>query len=80
MKALKLLILHHLKKADGRQVPEETLFLALSQMVRPVATKEQFVDCLLDLIKKEMIGFEEDDLTDERKFYIREKGVSALNP
>jgi hypothetical protein len=75
--ALVKLILKHLDIAAPHMLPEETLFVNLRDMVRPVATEEQFRDAVYLLLQKEFIGFVRDELTDEKKFFIKEAGQAA---
>jgi hypothetical protein len=77
MTKLPRLILEHL---DGinYMTPEPGLFSQLRQMVRPVATDEEWTDAIYFLLQKEYIGFQRDEFTDEKKFFIREAGQAAL--
>jgi hypothetical protein len=47
-------------------------------MVRPVATEEQWQEAVLLLLRRELIGFIADEVTGEKKFFIREAGQTAL--
>lgn len=78
MNALAKLLLKHLDVAAPYAVPEETLFTELRDLVRPVATEEQWTDTLYHLLQKEFIGFVRDDVSDEKKFFIKESGQTAL--
>lgn len=78
MNALARLILQHLDKSGGYALPDEGLFSELSVQVRPPATRVQFDDVIIDLQEREMISHLRDSITDEKKYFIKEKGQAAL--
>lgn len=78
MNKLARLILEHLNAAPHFMIPEGGLFSELRQQVRPVATESDWTDAIYLLVQKDFIGFLRDDLTDEKKFYIKEAGQAVL--
>ena len=78
MTKLARLILEHLDIVHPYALPEAGLFSELRQMIRPVATDEQWTDAIYHLLQKEMIGFQRDKISDEKKYFIKEAGQVAL--
>jgi hypothetical protein len=78
MNKLARLILEHLDKAGGHMLPEEGFYSELRQMCRPVATEDEWTDAIYLLLQKEYIGFKRDELTDEKKYFIKEAGQAVL--
>jgi hypothetical protein len=78
MTKLARLILEHLNIVHPYSLPEAGLFSELRQMVRPVATDEQWTDAIYHLLQKDLIGFDRDVISDDKKYFIREAGRNAL--
>ena len=78
MTKLARLILEHLDVVHPYALPEAGLFSELRQMVRPVATEEQWTDAVYHLLQKELIGFKRDVLSDEKNYFIKEAGQVTL--
>jgi hypothetical protein len=78
MNKLARLILEHLDAAAPYMVPEPGLFSDLRQLVRPVAEEQDWTDAIYLLLQKEFIGFQRDEISDEKKFFIKEAGQSVL--
>jgi len=78
MNELKRLILEHLDTVHPYAMPEAGLYTQLRQLVRPVATEEQWTDAIYDLLQKELIGFKRSVISDEKKLFIKEAGQVAL--
>jgi hypothetical protein len=72
------LILEALLRAEGYSVPESTLVDGLKNMVRPPADAEDFRDSFIILLQRDLVGFENDKVTDERKFRLKEQGRNYL--
>jgi hypothetical protein len=78
MTKLPRLILEHLDIVHPYALPEAGLYSELRQMVRPVATEPEWTDAIYHLLQKELIGFQRDRISDEKKFFIKEAGQVAL--
>ena len=78
MNTLALLILEHLKKAGTNAVPDGTLFIALRNMTRPVASEQEWATAIKHLVRRGFIDYEVSPLNDEKKWFIKEAGLVAL--
>lgn len=78
MNQLTMLVLEHLKKADGNPIPEETLFIELRQMTTPMAKRPLFDTVVQNLIKLKFIGAEPDRLTRGNNLFIKGAGRTYL--
>jgi len=78
MTKLARLILEHLDKAEPHMLPNDGFFSELRQMCRPVATEDEWTDATYLLLQKNFIGFKRDELTDEKKYFIKEAGQAVL--
>jgi len=73
-----LLILEHLAKAKANMIPEETLFIGIRNMTRPMASRPLFNRTVAELLKRKLIDFEKDEISGGRKLFIKEAGQVAL--
>jgi len=75
---LMLNILNQAKMQGGYSIPESTLQLEITAKVRPQLTTVEWDDLCIELQQREMIGHLRDGLDDEKKFFIKEAGETAL--
>lgn len=75
---LVLNILAQAKARGGYAIPESTLKLEVPNKTRPHLTDVEWADLIIELQQREFIGHIADDLDDEKKFFIKEAGQTAL--
>jgi hypothetical protein len=68
------LVLEHLDRAGGRPLPETTIRTSLANMVVPPADEQDFTNTFQLLVTKEVVRFEEDHVSGERKFFLTPRG------
>jgi hypothetical protein len=76
--ALGKLILESLKRADGHTLPETTLVTTLTPMVAPPAERNDFTDSFTLLLQRDLIGFKNDEVSEERHFFLKDKGEAYV--
>ncbi len=75
---LLLNILLEARKRGGYAIPESTLKLEICSKVRPQLTDLEWDDLRIELQQREYIGHIPDALDDDKKFFIKEAGETAL--
>ena len=75
---LALNILDQAKARGGYAIPESTMKLEVCAKVRPQLDDVEWDDLIIELLQREFIGYLPDGLDEDKKFYIKEAGQTAL--